>query len=158
MQQIQFVRRLLHILCRDNAELFYKDDSPHCIGFLFCFVSKSKMVKSVDMTVWIAHICQIFAESSQFLQVQIPAIYFASDQENADWKTFSIPLRFCFVPPLRSSPFHIHPVLFILYFIIMKSHLIISPSYSYSFIHHIILALCIRSCILRASYLFRDWE
>ena len=37
MQQIQFVRRLLHILCRDNAELFYRTTRLIALIFLLCF-------------------------------------------------------------------------------------------------------------------------
>jgi hypothetical protein len=42
-------------------------------------------------------------------------------------KRSAFPFGFASFHPSVSSPFHIHPVLFILCFTIMKSHLIISP-------------------------------
>ncbi len=95
--------------------------------FCFVFVSKSKTVESVDMTVWIAHICQIFAESSQFLQVQILGTCFISDRENVGWKNVQHSFWFCFVPPLWFITIPYSSCIIYFMFTIMKSHLIISP-------------------------------
>ena len=53
-------------------------------------------------------ICRVLS----VLQVQILDPYFISDRENADGKTFGIPLWFCFVPPLS---FHRHSIFILCY-------------------------------------------
>ena len=51
----------------DNAELFFKGRLASLRWFsCFVFVDKSNTVESIDMTVWIVCISQVFAESSQF--------------------------------------------------------------------------------------------
>jgi hypothetical protein len=97
-------------------------------------------------------ICRVLS----VLQVQILDPYFISDRENVDWKNVEHSLRSCSVPLLSlSSPFHTHPVLLILCSLKSSNHLTQLKS---QFIHHIILALYIRSCINTRKLFILCWE
>ena len=124
--------------------------------FCLAFRAQNNTVESVRhdcvSCTHLPDICRVLS----VLQMQILGICFFSDRENVDWKTFSIPFWFCFVPPLCfiTIPYSSCVIYFMFHHREKSSNHFI-PVESYSFIHHIILALCIRSCILCASYLSR---
>ncbi len=86
--------------------------------FCLAFRAQNKTVESVDMTVWFVHICQTFAESSQFCKCKILDLYFISDRENVDWKN----VRYSLLVLLHSTPLFHHHSIFILCYLFYVHH------------------------------------